>query len=147
MRALTPVIANVLMAGALAVAAFGGPALAQSAGNFELELNTATDVPEGCRLTYVATNGTGAALDQTSFEVAVWNDKGDVVSIVILDFGALPENKTRVVQFDLPQMGCPTISRLLINNQRDCTSGGATTDICITSLNASSRVQTIQFGL
>ncbi len=121
-------------------------AVAQT-GSIELELNTAVDVAEGCRLTYVATNGTPVALDKASYEIAAFDDKGEVAAILILEFGALPPGKTRVVQFDLPKMECATISRLLVNDQRDCAAAGQPQDICMKSLAASSRLPNIRFGL
>lgn len=136
------------LATALPLAAPLSPLHAQTTGSIELELNTALDVPEGCRLTYVATNGSSVALDKASYEIAAFDDKGAVASILVLEFGSLPLGKTRVVQFDLPEMTCGTISRLLVNNQRDCTGAdGSAQDICIKSLAASSRLPNIRFGL
>lgn len=123
------------------------PALAQT-GNLELELNTAADVAEGCRLTYVVTNSTDAALDQTAYEVAAFDASGTVSTIFVLDFGALPQGKTRVVQFDLPGAPCTSVSRLLVNGAEQCAGGGgAKLDICMKSLVASSRLPEINFGI
>jgi hypothetical protein len=137
---------TILAASATGLALSMGAALAQS-GNFELELNSATDVPEGCRLTYVATNNTGVALDKTSYEVVVFDDTSTVARILVLEFGQLPLNKTRVVQFDLTDMTCSKISRILVNNPVECSSAEGSHDVCLKSLIASSRSQTIQFGL
>lgn len=130
----------------LSAAVLAGPAAAQS-GSLELELNTAADVPEGCRLTYVATNNTAASLSRTSYEIVAFNGTGEVSTILVLEFGALPQGKTRVVQFDLPQMACANVSRLLVNDQRDCAADdGAGLDLCMKSLAASSRVPNMRFG-
>lgn len=125
---------------------FGASAHAQS-GNFELELNTAADVPQACRLTFVATNGTGVALTSTSYEVAAFDSKGVVSSILVLEFGELPLNKTRVVQFDLPNLACADLSRILVNGQDQCKSASGDQDVCMKALSASSRIPTIPFGL
>ncbi len=123
-------------------------ALAQTpGGNFELELNTATDVPGACRLTFVATNGTGVALTATSYEVAVFGEAGVFSTIVVLEFGELPLNKTRVVQFDIPEQSCANLSRILINGQDQCTSASGDSDLCMTALSASSRIPRIPLGL
>ena len=137
---------------AAALAAFlPGAAPAQS-GNFELELNTAADVGAeaggpACRLTYVATNNTGIALERTSYEVVVFDGGGAVSRILVLEFGALPLGRTRVVQFDLADLGCADISRILVNNQIDCASDAGEHEVCLAALIASSRSQSIQFGL
>jgi len=131
------------LAGLMVVAA--APAFSQS-GNFELELNTAADVAGACRLTFVATNGTSVALTQTSYNVAIFDAKGAASSILILEFGDLPLNKTRVVQFDLPDRPCADVSRILVNDQDACTSAEGDSNVCLASLSASSRIPTIPFG-
>lgn len=122
------------------------PAMAQT-GNFEIELNTSEDVAEACRLTFVATNNTDIALTKTAYEVAVFNAEGVMSQLVVLEFGELPLGKTRVLQFDLPAMKCESLSRLLVNGQDSCESAEGTHDICMKSLSASSRIQSIPFGL
>jgi len=134
--------------GAVCGLLFGfAPSAWAESGNFELELNIATDVADACRLTFVATNNTGIALTQNGYEVAAFDATGVVSAILVLELGQLPLNKTRVVQFDLPNMKCADISRLLVNGQDSCESTDGTHDICMKALNASSRVQSIPFGI
>lgn len=134
------------LACALPLALAPQPVVAQS-GTFELELNTAADAGAGCRLTYVATNNTGIALERTSYEVAVFDGNGIVSRILVLEFGAMPVSKTRVVQFDLGDLACDNLSRIVVNNQVDCVSAQGSHDFCDRALIASSRVPTIQFKL
>ncbi len=132
---------------ALSLAAL--PAFAQDATPaLALELNGAADTPEGaCRLTYVANNGLTVPLEMTSFQMAVFDGTGAVTRLIVLDFGALPVGKTKVVQFDIPGQTCAQISRIVVNDVAQCTTtGGAAVDGCLTSLATASR-GTIQFGL
>ncbi|MGB3280315.1 MAG: hypothetical protein WBA92_14080 [Pseudorhodobacter sp.] len=115
-------------------------------GNIELELNTAKDEGQGCRLTYVATNNTSVALEKSSYEVAVYNTEGIVQRLLVLEFGWLPVGKTRVVQFDLPEQGCASISRISVNGPVECTSDQGEQDVCRDNQLLSSRVRTIQFN-
>lgn len=126
--------------------AFAPAAFAQT-GNFELELNTSTDVDGACRLTFVATNNTGMALTKTAYEVAAFNAEGVVSEILVLEFGELPLSKTRVVQFDLPAIKCADLSRILVNSADTCESAEGPQDICMKALSASSRIATMPFGL
>lgn len=136
-----------LAACGLALAGLSAPALAQGGGGaIELELNTATDVGAGCRLTYVATNATATTIQKTSYEVAVYDLDGIVKQLLVLDFGWLPSGKTRVVQFDLPDNGCSTISRISVNGPVECTSATGEVPICRDNNILSSRVRTIQFN-
>jgi hypothetical protein len=120
------------------------PAAAQT-GSFGLELNNLEDVDGACRLTFLANNETGVALDQTSYEVVVFDETGAVSQRLILEFGRLPENKTKVVQFMLDR-GCDRISRLLLNDVVECVAtGGGEVPQCLDALVPSSRVD-VQFG-
>ena len=119
-------------------------ALAQ-AGNLTLELNTASDVDNGCRLTYVVKNDAGTPLLKTSYEVVVFNKAGKVSRFLVLDFGTLPVGKTRVFRFDVAEQTCSDISRLLINDVDQCETEAGKTDICIAQLQSESRTD-IDFG-
>ena len=134
--------------GAVVTAAYlcaGGALWAQS-GNIELELNTAADVDGGCRLTYVATNSSPVSLEKISYEVAVYDLDGFVKPLLVLEFGWLPSGKTRVVQFDLPEMACGSISRILVNGPVECSSKEGEQTICRDNQILSSRVKTIAFN-
>ena len=121
-----------------------GHSIAQE-NNFSLELNSAKDNENGCRLTYVAKNKTGVVLEKTSYEVVVFDKDGGVAQFLILEFGKLPINKTKVVQFELNEQKCANISRLLINDVSDCIAGDKTVPICLDALVTKSRTN-IDFG-
>ncbi len=121
-----------------------GHSIAQES-SFSLELNSAKDNENGCRLTYVAKNNTGVVLEKTSYEVVVFDKDGGVAQFLILEFGNLPINKTKVVQFELNDQKCDNISRLLINDVSDCIAGGKTVPICLDALKTKSRTK-IDFG-
>ncbi|MGQ0565997.1 MAG: hypothetical protein ACT4OK_13125 [Gemmobacter sp.] len=137
-----PVLGSAVLAAALCA---GGTLWAQS-GNIELELNTAADVNGGCRLTYVATNSSLLSLDKTTYEVAVYDQEGIVKMLLALEFGGLPSGKTRVVQFDVPEVGCGSISRILVNKSVECIATEGPQTICETDQILSSRVRTIAFN-
>lgn len=115
-------------------------------GHFELQLNTVEDIADTCRLTYVALNNTGTVLEQTAYDVVVFDADGAVTSRLILEFGRLPEGKTKVVQFDIAGGGCASISRLLLNDVEQCETTAGPVTSCIDGLVTSSRVNTIEFG-
>ena len=134
----------------LALALLATPSGAQDAAEeFTLELNAATETSEGnCRLTYVAANQTDTALDRTAYEVAVFNAEGIVTRLLVLEFGALIEGKTKILQFDLSGAGCADISRIVVNDVASCTISGSTEEspLCMSNLVARSRTA-IQFGI
>lgn len=131
-----------LLAATAATAIAPGLAAAQSdgsGGTFALELNNATAVESGCRLTYVATNGTGIDLEEVAYEVAVFDAEGKVNRLLILEFGRLTDGKTKVVQFDLADTGCENISRLLVNAVSECTAADGSSPDCLGMLETSAR--------
>lgn len=136
--------------GAAMIALSGVFALPQAAaaqtGNVELELNTAQDINQGCRLTYVATNATPTGLEKVSYEVAVFDLDGLVKRLLVLEFGWLPSGKTRVVQFDLPDQTCASISRISVNGAVECASANGEQTVCRDNALLSTRVRTIQFN-
>lgn len=130
-----------------AIMGIAAPAFAQDEPVFALELNTAKDTEAGsCRLTYVAANQTGTALERTAYEVAVFDGEGAVTRLLVLEFGALVEGKTKILQFDLGGTACASISRIVVNDAAGCVVDGADSPLCMQSLSASSRTA-IQFGI
>lgn len=125
------------------------PAAAQDQPTFQLELNAAAETTAGsCRLTYVASNQSDVALDRTAYEVAVFDAAGTVTRLLVLEFGALVAGKTKILQFDLADTPCASISRIVVNDVAACTQAGdgAASDVCMSGLVASSRTA-IQFGI
>lgn len=114
-----------------------------------LELNGAVPTEAGdCRLTMVTTNRLDAGLARAAWQVAIFDPKGVVQALPILDFGALAAGKTKVALFELPQRPCDAIGRIIVNDVAACQADGGD-DLgaaCLTGLETQSRVQ-IDFGL
>lgn len=135
-------------AACIVVAAVGG-AQAQDSASFDLQLNAAADTTAGsCRLTYVATNQSDLAFDRTAYEVGIFDADGAVTRLLVLEFGALIAGKTKILQFDLADSSCASISRIVVNDVAACSlaRGGGESGFCLGSLVASSRTA-IQFGI
>lgn len=113
-----------------------------------LELNNAADVEGACRLTYVATNSTGVALEGLAYEIVLYDPEGIVPDdgFLLFDFGRMPEGKTKVVQFVLENRACDGISRILVNDVAECRSAAGEHDFCLDGLEVGSRQQ-IAFSL
>ncbi|MCG7625012.1 MULTISPECIES: hypothetical protein [unclassified Epibacterium] len=120
----------------------------EAADAFQLDLNSVTETGNGsCRLTYVATNQSTTALERASYQIALFDGEGVVTRLLVLEFGALTEGKTKILQFDLAETGCGSISRIVVNDSPACvTSDGTASDLCMAGLVASSRTP-IQFGI
>ncbi len=137
-RLLTAVIAMSPACAGLAQAQEPAPALA-------LELNGVEASQAGCRLTFVVTNDLGKALDKAAFEIVLFNQKGLVDRLSVLDFKALPAGKTKVRQFNLPDVDCPGVSRVLVNDATACEGDGIAASACIMNLKTETR-SPVAFG-
>ena len=146
MMPLAPSRPAALLTAALCALALAVPPAQAQSPSFGLELNTLEDVDGDCRLTFVALNATGVALEATAYEVVVFDEGGAVSDRLILEFGRLPEDKTRVVQFLLDRP-CSRMSRLLLNDADQCVNAvGQEVPVCLDLLVTSSRVDAVQFG-
>lgn len=125
----------------------GGQAAAQEAAapSISLELNSLQPAQGSCRLTFVAANNLGAPLSKVAYEVALFDGKGLVDRLTVLDFRLLPEGKTKVRQFDLPETNCADIGRVLINDATACEGEGIEPADCIRKLETSTRTK-LDFG-
>lgn len=116
------------------------------APSLSLELNGVEPSDKGCRLTFVVANDLGADLTRAAFEIALFNDKGVVDRLTVLDFRDLPEGKTKVSRFDLAGTDCAKMGRILVNSVTDCSGKGVQADTCMKGLKTSSKAG-ITFGL
>lgn len=123
----------------LASSASAQEAPAAASGDLTLELNTANDVEGGCRLAFVAFNGTQTALDALSYEVVIFDGSQRIAQFLNFEFGALPQRKTKIAQFEIASLKCADISRLVINSASRCEAGGANVSICLDAVKPTSR--------
>jgi hypothetical protein len=120
----------ILIVAAMSLVAIGGhfPANAQDAAaaqKLNVELNSLTPSQKGCMMSFVAENELSAPISKVSFELAFFNEKNAVDRVTVLDFRELPIGKKRVRQFDMPNVKCDTVSRIIINDTPVCEGPGA----------------------
>lgn len=115
------------------------------AQSLHLELNGLEPSEAGCRLTFVVSNGLGAALARAAFEIVLFDRRGLVDRLTVLDFKDLPAGKTKVRQFDLPQADCQNFGRVLVNDAVACEGEGVEPSACIRGLATATRAG-IEFG-
>jgi hypothetical protein len=91
----------------------------------------------------------GANLETTAMEIVFFDASDSMVSeMLLLDFGRLPKDKTKVVEFDLQQQECEQISRVLVNDVVECAGAEEQnmTEDCFNALKTSNRAD-IEFGV
>lgn len=139
---------NRIAIGLAAALAAIAPAVAEDTApkQITLDLNALQDVAGACRVTFVATNDMGSAIDKASLELAIFGKDGAITRMVLLDFKGLTPGKTKVVQFDLKDIGCGNVSRVLINDLTACDGQGVDAAACLAALKPSTATG-ISFGL
>ncbi|HTN62606.1 MAG TPA: hypothetical protein VL147_13835 [Devosia sp.] len=133
---------------AAALMLLSAPAFAQAVApqSLALELNALQPTDKGCRITFLATNTLGAPVERAAIETALFDNDGAIERIVTLDFKGLSEGKTKVLQFELADLPCTGIGRVLINDISACTGAGLAPNACLDHLNTTTRPD-ITFGL
>jgi hypothetical protein len=113
-----------------------GPAQAQQADTaaITIELNSLQPSDGGCRLSFVASNGLAQNIDKVSYEMVIFDARGMVERITVLDFRDIPSSKTRVRQFDLAGTQCTDVSRILVNDAKACSGPELDTVTCMRQL-------------
>ncbi|WP_209602950.1 hypothetical protein [Sinorhizobium kostiense] len=112
---------------------------AVASGGLAIELNEVTPSEKGCKLTFVADNGFDQSLSKVTFEFVLFDQKGLVERMAVLDFRDLPSGKTKVRQFELPGTKCEAVKSLLINDAPACVGEGIDKGACMTRLKTGSR--------
>lgn len=127
---------------AMAVAGLIGQASAETnreqKPGLSIELSTAEEAPDACRLSFVVSNTLGTSIEQAVFETVLFDAKGQVSQLTLLDFQDLPAGRLRVRQFQFPQL-CSDISRVLINGASTCQGEGIAQGACSDNLRLLSR--------
>jgi hypothetical protein len=118
----------------------------EAPGGLLLELNALQPSDSGCRVTFLATNNLGQPLSKAGFEIALFDTAGAIDRLVSLDFKALANGKTKVLQFELQDLQCDAVSRVLVNDVGACEGEGLAPDACLTGLATTTRTKT-QFGV
>lgn len=116
------------------------------AGAITLQLNSLRTIEQGCRVAFVLRNETGTDIEALSYEIAVFDSGGQLDRMLVLPFGALPQDKTRAMQFDLTETDCAGIGQVLVNTVAECSAAGGAEVDCLAALETSNLTEA-DFGL
>lgn len=133
-----------------ALSSLGGAALAQDTdtppkSGVQIELNALQDQAGACRLSFVAQNAGTTDIEEAVYETVLFDRAGQVMMLTLFDFRDLPSERPRVRQFDLSDVACEDLGRVLINGASQCQSGGGST-LCTEGLLLSSRIDVELLG-
>ena len=142
MASASPKSATFALVLGLAAAATAVHAQDGAQPSLSIDLNALEQVDQACRLVFVATNSIGSSLEEMALETVLFDTSGTVDRFALFDFKALPDGKTRVRQFDLPETQCTDIGRVLINGAESCKGGSLKGTECMEYLRLKSSSKT-----
>ena len=104
-----------------------------------VELNTTQTIEGVCRLSFLIQNEHPQEISKVIYETVLFDTTGSVNQLTLFDFGQLPVSRPRVRQFDVAQLACENLGKILINGATTCNAGTLSPDICTTTLELKSR--------
>lgn len=110
-----------------------------------VQLNKLKTVGNACRITFVMTNHIGVEIQSASLEIVLFDKQQTVVKLLVVNPGRLPSGKTRVKQFDLKNVACDGVGRVLLNDIKRCDGDRLTPSACLDAARPSSRIN-VPFG-
>ena len=129
---------------ALLLLAFGIFAGIGSAQEIKLELNKLEPQPEtnACRVYLVFDNSAGPAIEALQLDLILFDRDGVIARRLAVDTAPLRASKTTVKLFDIPDLACTDIRRVLINEVLECRDADGAHADCIERLTLSTRAET-----
>jgi hypothetical protein len=129
---------------ALLLLTFGIFAGIGSAQEIKLELNKLEPQPEtnACRAYLVFDNSAGPAIEALQLDLILFDQAGVIARRLAVDTAPLRASKTTVKLFDIPDLACTDIRRVLINEVLECRDADGAHADCIERLTLSTRAET-----
>ncbi len=101
-----------------ALALVAGPAASEE--GIVLELNKVVAKDDVCRLSFVLSNESDAAFSEFRLQLAFFDAQGGVITDATVDFLQIRPQKTVVRYFDVPDLSCPGLAKVLLNDVAAC---------------------------
>ncbi len=132
-RRLVPFITAAFMLPAVAAAQ------APNAKPVRIELNKLEPGEGKCRTHLVITNKGKEAYSSFKVDLVFFDKKGVVTQRIAIDLAPLRAEKTSVIYFDVPEVDCAGLSKVLLNDVTACSVGTDAQQNCVTRVETTSR--------
>jgi hypothetical protein len=114
-----------------------------AAQEINVELNKLEQVEGACRAYLVFDNSAGPAIEALQLDLILFDRDGVISRRLAVDTAPLRASKTTVKLFDIPDLGCDDIHRILINEVHECRTVAGPQSDCIERLRPSSRADAL----
>ena len=119
------------------------PLSAQDSGGLKLELNRLQPQPEACRTYLLFANELDANFSKLVLDLVFFDSDGIIARRSLVDAAPLPAAKTVVKIFDVADVDCANLGKVLLNAVQDCETDGAKIEDCLSVVSLSSRSDVI----
>ncbi len=139
-------MSRILTAVIVAAGILVGPAVAADKKStpekqLAVELNNMNAVKSACRVTFMIGNKLGVPIEDLAFELVLFGKDQKVLTLLRVNAGRMPINKSRVKQFDLKAIKCANVSHILLNDVTRCKGESLTPHGCLTATKPTSRLK------
>ncbi len=131
----------VLGLGLALVVSLGSPLKAAAdSGNLAIELNKfETNDAGGCRAFFLFRNETELTFEGFELSLAILDTSGVIDRLLTIDAAPLPAARTTLKLFEIPEIGCDSISEILLHELASCRPQNAEEMDCFPILELISR--------
>jgi hypothetical protein len=105
----------------------------------KVELNKLEPQESACRAYLIFDNSAGPAVEALQLDLILFDPDGVISRRLAVDTAPLRAAKTTVKLFDIPDLACGDIHRILINEVLECRDATGVQTDCIERLSLSSR--------
>jgi len=99
-----------------------------------IELNKLEPAGDACRAYLVLNNGSEIAFDSLNLDLVLFDDGGIIAKRLAVETAPLPPGKLSVKAFDVAELDCGQVGRVLLNGVLACEGAGQKPDECLSML-------------
>lgn len=128
---------NSVAIGLLALSVFCGPILVGNSTQaaeqtIHVELNKTEPKGDACRVYMIIENDSGRALETLKLDLVLFDTDGVVAKRLAVETAPLAVGKTGLKLFDIADMACPNLGRMLLNDVLACADANGPVADCLT---------------
>lgn len=105
----------------------------------KIELNKLESVEGACRAYMIFQNDSGESYDSLKLDLVMFDADGLINKRIAVEGAPLPVGKTSVKLFDIKDVSCEQLGRILLNDVLSCTGPGGENSDCLARIETTSR--------
>lgn len=125
--------------GAAAITFAGLSAAAQESPPVTVELNKVEQIDNACRAYLLFENGHDSRFDEFRLDLVFFDGEGVIARRIAVEAAPLRADRSVVKLFDLSDLQCDTIDRVLLNDIAPCADESGTREDCVDLVELRSR--------